>query len=460
VPAPEPTIPGADADAGAAIARAVDRLAALQSYRFTVDIVGRDINLLEPSSMDFGVRGTVDHSGGFAMDGLVGYRMRETNGTDASVSGSSRIVAGRGFLWGTDNVSGVLEPSAASNLETVTVFAPEGLAGRVVVPFAAGYRRVGTEQHEGVATEHFRRSAGGEEAYAAALHFGRDIAADLWIASDGGYLAAARVAGTGSHRDPTTGSVVEDGFLLAFEVTRPNDAGNAVELPAIPVPDPVRPSVPPVDLRLELQVMPSNGTTPTATDLDAIGVALRTRLDVSARPVKVDELGQDRLVVTICGTSDPDGDRRLIGAPGALTVVPLPPDEYGSTASPGRRPLPAVGVAIDPALTSVAPAAGAGLTRAHVDPETGRRGLAFRLGNKATDAFLAYAKAHPGEYVAVVLDGIVLATMPIEGQTAKGSFVFTGDYTEAESRLLARSLYRDPIRFQLRPIGDLEVSSR
>ena len=460
-PPPQPAIANPDADARAAIARAVDALVALRSYAFTVDVVARDINRLEPSSLDFGLRGTVDHTNGFAVDALLGTRMRETNGTGASVSVTDRIVAGQGYVWVTDRISGVLEPAASEAIVAAyALLTPEGFAGRVVVPFAAGYRRVGTERHGGVMTEHYRRSAGGAKAYAAALQFDGDVKADLWIATDGGYLVAARIAGSGSHRDPSTGIEIDDGFLLAFDVTRPNDPANAVELPAIPVPDPVRPSQPPVDLQLEYQVLPSDGTEPTAADLDQIGVTLRTRLDVSVRPVKVDTPGSDRIVVTICGTSDPDGDRRLVAAPGALNVVPLPADEYGSVGAPGRTALPAAGDPIDPALPPVALAGGAGLTTAHVDPTTGRRGLAFRLGNQQTDAFLAHASAHPGEYVAVILDGIVLATVSIEGQTAKGNFVFTGDYTEAESRLLARLLYRSPIPFPLRLTDEIEVQSR
>ncbi len=393
------------------------------------------------------------------MDTLVGTRMREPDGS-AAFSATDRAVVGQGYLWTTDNVSGVLEPSSSqSAVDGIAALAPEGLAGRIVTPFAAGYRRVGTEQHGGVATEHFRRTAGGEKAYADALQFDGDVAADLWIAADGGYLTAARVSGKGSHKDAATGADIDDGFLIAFDITRPDDASNVVQLPVQPVPDPVRPSQPPADLRLEFQVLPSNGTGPTAADLDAIGVAIRTRLDISNRPVKVDVVAPDRLTVTICDTTDPDGDRRLIAAHGALNVIPLPPSTYGSVAKPGGTALPAVGSQIDPTLAPIAPAAGAGLTRSHVDPVTGRRGVAFHLGNPATDAFRAYAAAHPGEYVAVVLDGTVLATLPIEGQTAMGNFVFTGDYTEAETKLLASWLYGDPIAFELHPTGDVEVPS-
>jgi preprotein translocase subunit SecD len=83
--------------------------------------------------------------------------------------------------------------------------------------------------------------------------------------------------------------------------------------------------------------------------------------------------------------------------------------------------------------------------------------VALRLNNKAGAAFQEYAKTHAGEYVAIVLDGVVMATLPIEEQVAKGHFAFTGDYTEAESRLLAQSLYKDPLGFPLLKVRDIEV---
>jgi preprotein translocase subunit SecD len=355
----------------------------------------------------------------------------------------------------------VLEPSSnASVVSSIVLLTPEGLAGRVINPFAGGYRRTGIETHGGMKTVHYRAETGGAQAYAATFRFPGTVTADLWVAAARGELVGARIAGTSSHRDPSSGATVDDGVLIAFEVTDPDSATNVVALPATPVADPVRPTQPPVDLQLEYQVIPSNGANPTRKDLDAIGVALRTRLDVSARPVKVDVVGQDRLLVTVCGTTRPDADRRLIIAPGALTVVPLPAADYGTTTIAGGRALPSIGGSIDPALQPVAPAAGLGLTTAHVDPTTGQRGLAFRLGNQASDAFRTYAAAHPREYVAIVLDGVVLATPSIEGATAKGNFVFTGDYTEAETRLLASYLYRDPLPFELRPTSDVEIPTR
>jgi SecD-like export protein len=457
-PPPQPRIAGGDPASQRAITRAADRLAALRSYQFTVDIVGRDITTLQGTTLDFGVKGTVDRSNGFALDAVMGSRLREANGSAAVSSGGSEIKAGDGYVWGTDNVSGDLEPMRdPMTVDTIQLLTPEGSAARYVVPFAAGYTRVGAERHSGVATQHYRASAKGEAAYAKTMEFDGPLTADVWIAADGGHLVGARVTGHTSHVDPTTNIEVDDGFILAFEISRANDPANAVTLPATPLPDPTRPVHAPVDLLLTYDIAPADGRMPTAQDLDDIGVALRTRLNVYERPIKVDFVGLTQVVVTVCATTTPDADRRLISSAGALTVVPLPRERYGTSTHRGPTPLPAVGSEIDPALKPIAPAGGLGLTTAHVDPATGRRGLAFRLGNKASDAFMAYATTHRGEMVAVVLDGVVLATLPIDARTARGNFVFTGDYTEAESHNLASYLYRDPIPFELRPIEDVEL---
>lgn len=457
-PAPQPTISGGDAASKAAVTRAADALGRLESYRFTLDVVGRDLLTLEASTLDIGVFGTVDQSAGLAIDAVMGSRLREPDGSAAISSGGGRIVAGHAHVWETDNVSEVLEPTRSrATVAAISLITAEGAASRFVVPFAAGYRRVGAVRHAGIATDHYRATTKGESTYAATLHFKGDLTADLWIAADGDYLVGARVAGMATHVDESTGREIDDGFLLAFEVTHVNDPANLVTLPEAPSPDPVRPTEPPVDLLLTYRILPKDGREPTSEELSAIGVALRTRLDVSARPVKVDIVGVNQAIVTVCGTTNPDADRRLIESSGALTVVPLPADRYGTATDPGPVALPSAGSPIDPALPPIAPPAGLSLTTPHVDPTTGRRGLAFRLSNQATEAFAAYAAIHQDEFVAVVMDGMVLATIPIDARTARGHFVFTGDYTEAESRLLASYLYRDPIPFELRPIEDVQI---
>jgi hypothetical protein len=459
-PPPSPTIANSDTDSVRSIAAAAQALIRLPSYRMSVDLIGVNPSDFHPTSLDLGVRGTVRHDGGFAMDALIGTRMREPDNS-AAISGGAQYVAGNGLVWATDNVSEVLEPISDPSLTAFLVLVtPDGLADRAIVPFAGGYRLVGPEMHGGVRTVHYQATKSGVRAYATTFGFPGSLTADLWIASDGGHIVGARIAGTSKRTVPSASAAIEEHVEIGFTITDPDGPANIVELPAIPVPDPVRPTTSPVDLKLQVQVMPSNGTKPTAAEIDEMAVSLRYRLHVSERPVKVDSMGEDRLRVTVCGTTSPDEDRNLVVARGALTAVPLPAADYGTKAAPGPKALPSVGGQIDPALQPVAPAAGNGISRPHVDPVTGQRGLALHLGNAASDAFRAYASAHPGEYVAVVLDGVVLAVLPIEGLTAKGTFVFTGDYTEDEARLLVSWINRNPMPFELRSVDDVEVPSR
>jgi preprotein translocase subunit SecD len=141
-------------------------------------------------------------------------------------------------------------------------------------------------------------------------------------------------------------------------------------------------------------------------------------------------------------------------------VVPLPAGEYGTTTRAGPRSLPAVGETIDQELAPIASAARVGLSRSHVDPATGHRGLAFVLSNQASETFRTYAAAHRDEHVAIVMDGVVLAVLAIDDNVAKGHFAFTGDYTEGEAKLLAGMLYRDPLPFDLEKTDDVEFVSQ
>ena len=349
-----PTIAHPDTGSQAALGSATEQLSALHSFRFSVDIVGRDAWRLEPSALDLALEGTVVHSNGFTMDALVGTLMRETNGSNAAIGASYRVLMGQGYAWSMDNRSGVLEPSSASSIvESMSALAPEGLASRVIMPFATGYKRVGSEMHGGVLTEHYRASPGGVAAYTAALKFAGKITADVWISSDNGYLAAAKITGKGSHADPSSGATIDDAFLVAVEITDPDAATNVVDLPRLPLPDPVRPSGPSVNLQLEYEVMPLDGAIPTAGNVNDIGVSMRVRLDVSYRPIKVDVVKPNRLVVTVCNTTRATTDRRILEANGALTVVPLPASEYGSTATVGVKALPSAGSSIDGALRPI-----------------------------------------------------------------------------------------------------------
>jgi preprotein translocase subunit SecD len=186
---------------------------------------------------------------------------------------------------------------------------------------------------------------------------------------------------------------------------------------------------------------------------------LRVRLDIATRPVRVEVERRYRILVTVCHTTTPEDDRRLLQVGGAVTIVPLPRAQYGSRTSPGPAALPGVGEPVDPALRPLTPAVRLGISRAHVDPGNGRRGVAFRLANEPESVYRAFASGHLGEFVAIVLDGLVMAVLPIEGPTADGVFAFTGDYSEAEARHLAEILQVDPMQASLREIRHVEIPS-
>jgi preprotein translocase subunit SecD len=124
---------------------------------------------------------------------------------------------------------------------------------------------------------------------------------------------------------------------------------------------------------------------------------------------------------------------------------------------PGPAPLPQPGDLLDPSLTPFAPAAGVGLATSHVDPITGRRGVAFVLPGGSQDAFRSFATARPREYVAIVRDGIVLGVNAIEDRIAHGIFTFTGDYTEGEVREMVSSFEAGPQVVDIRLDRVLEV---
>ncbi len=448
-PAPSPAIVHPDATATIALRTAIAGLKALGSYRFVGGMAGRGPDLSQPSSMDFGLSGTLSRTGGLALDAQLATRMREFDNS-AGITAGSRLLFGDGWAWTLSNVSDQMEPTPATSIGPVLeALTPEGLADRLVLPFAGGFRRAGIEVHDGVMSVRYEVTPGGVEAYAAATNLSGKIKANVWVARDGGYLVGFHIEGSGTMPAASAGGASEDGFLFQVDISHVNDRANVITLPALPKPDPPRPAHAPMDLDLVYRVLPEGGKAPTAMDLSEMAVTLRTRLDVGERAVSVQYQLPDRIEVVVCNTTEPGSDRSLVAAPGRLEIVPLPRQQYGAAGSPGPRTLPRPGDSIDPGLPAVAPAARVGLASPHVDPKTGLWGVAFRLGNAADEAFRTYAKAHPGEYVAVVLDGKVLATLELSGPVADGAIAFTGDYTASEARRFASWLYRDPLPFPL-----------
>jgi hypothetical protein len=453
-PVPKPPIADPDRAAGRAISDAIARLDALQSYRFTSGVSGRAyLDLSEPTTLDFGFQALTTPRDRQAIKGVIGTRMREANGNGASVSGGQEVLFGGGWGWGTSNISGVLEPMPLDDLGPLLEIAPAGVLRRHLEPFAAGFRRVGRERHEGVASIHYQATAATRRAIAKLAKFDGNLKADVWIAEDGGWLAGAEISGTAKAVD----DLAPDFVFIQVEVSHPDDPSDVITLPAMPVPEPVRATREPVHLRLTYAVdLGPNGEITSDKERAEMGVTMRRRLDVAHRQVTVDDVPGGRLVVTSCFTTEPDRDRELTSQPGALTVVPLPSDRYGSDASPGPEGLPAVGGTIDPSLPPIAPADRVDAS-VHVDPATGERGVAFRLANAADAVYRPWAEAHANDWIAVVLDGTVLGVQAVRDHVAEGKFAFTGDYTTAETERLRDVLQAGPLAGRLRLVEDVEI---
>jgi hypothetical protein len=452
-PIPQPRIDDPDAAAGRAIRQAIDALDKLGSYRFSTSVTGRNFfDISQATTFDFGMQAKLTQRGRLALDGILGSRIREPDGS-AATSGGWQVLMGDGWAWGMDNVSGVLEPISLERFGPLLDLAPAPMLRRHVLPFAAGFRPVGDERHAGIATTHYRATQATAAEYATLAKLGGKLRADVWIAKAGGWLAGATITGTA----PAPGNPKFTDILdLRVAVEHVDDPADVIKLPAAPVPDPIRPVGPEVHLRLSFRSEVPHGQRPDAKEIDQMGVTLRVRLDVYDRQVDVETLPDGRIVATICFTTEPEEDQRLAQMTGALTVVPLPPGPYGTAAHSGPTALPAPGERIDPSLEPIAPA-GEAHTVSHVDPVTGRRGVAFRLDNKAGDVYREWAKAHADEYVALVFDGVVLGTQAVRDQVADGSFAFTGDYTRAEAERLRDQLRQPPLAYPLVLVDAIEV---
>ena len=204
-PPPQPSIADPDPAVGRAIGDAIARLDELGSYRFTSTVAGRSFwDLREPTTFDFGMQATVTQRDGQALQGLIGSRLREADGSAAVSSGGQAVLFGGGWAWGASNISGVLEPVPLAQLGPFLEIAAGGTLRRHVLPFASGFRQLGRQQHAGIPTIHYRATAATRRAIAMVANFDAELTADVWIAVDGGWLAGAEIWGRSSR--PTSGS--------------------------------------------------------------------------------------------------------------------------------------------------------------------------------------------------------------------------------------------------------------
>ncbi len=246
-PGPSPiAIEGGDPAAAAEVIDATQNLAGLRAYRFELSSTGRVmIELGADRYLDVGARGSLTTAPVTAFDIEAGTRMLES-AFDGATGFSSRYVVigdlGWGIMPGKDAVSMKMTDETLDIVSAV--FMPEGIATRVVAPFADAYVRVGPERHAGVDAIHYRATKAGLKAYESTIKMQGKWSADVWVATDGGYLLAVTIDCTPKPLptpDPKASPGQETptwphdrGFHVRLEVTDADDSAIVIKVPQSP----------------------------------------------------------------------------------------------------------------------------------------------------------------------------------------------------------------------------------
>ena len=215
-------------------------------------------------------------------------------------------------------------------------------------------------------------------------------------------------------------------------------------------------------LQGEYQGITQDGSTPTKETMETVRTIVENRVNATgvAEPI-VQTVGTDRIVVDLPGATEQQEIRQLIGATGRLDFVPLPPDVYGTGTTPGTKPVPGPGEAIDPTLpplfggeqidpSGVAPG---------VDSSTGERVVQFKLRSDGAKLFSDYSSAHVGEFFAIVLDGKVVSAPVIRQAITDGSGQISGTFTTAEQQTLVTTLKYGALPLALKELSFNSISA-
>jgi len=211
VPTPRPEGSGPD------LVDAANALADLDSYRVAVVSVG----LVPATTTDGTVRMSSTTVNGseprvrFSIAGLDGIGDGGVEAIEIGDEAWTRDAAGR---WSKS-------PDGAADFDAAfTGLSPMDLATEFD-GLAAGLQAAGSERKNGIAARHYRIESSSPVATGAGLTSG---AADVWIATHGGYLVAFSVGGDWDVDGDGTATPV----TLRIDITRVNDRANSVQPPA------------------------------------------------------------------------------------------------------------------------------------------------------------------------------------------------------------------------------------
>ncbi len=205
-PAVTSSVAAPSAAADSVVARAVAAFSGLSSYRFDVTMHGGSYAaVLAPH----GMQGTVANSPSFAVEfSYVDLEVIQTQ---------DKIWQKNGARWDLANAD---YPTGKTTFDS---FGPPVLFAHDLTPMAAYYTAVGAETVNGVATTHYTCNPKALGFFSGVYGFKGDatVAADVWVANSGGYVAKFEIKASGT-----------DTFDLTVLISKANDPGNVIHVPA------------------------------------------------------------------------------------------------------------------------------------------------------------------------------------------------------------------------------------
>ncbi len=198
----------------------------------------------------------------------------------------------------------------------------------------------------------------------------------------------------------------------------------------------------------------------TAEQMDAArGVVERRVNGLGVAEPLVQVQGNRRIVIEIPGVTDPDAAIATLQQTGLLEFVIVPPGQNppveGSqvqTYCPNpaavdcgnaTQSAPPAGTVTDTTTagqTYVTLMTGAALSSANVDSSTGTVGISFRLNPQGTTLFATHTTNNVGNYLAIVLDKIVISAPVINSAITGGTGTISGRFDLDSANRLALQL--------------------
>ena len=214
------------------------------------------------------------------------------------------------------------------------------------------------------------------------------------------------------------------------------------------------------------QLTPAVGQQVTEAELDTTATIMRGRLSaMGVTTATVTKVPPNRVSVHVVGDAPIDplpgnvrSVRGYLNTPYRLEFVPLPPETYGTSVAAGSVAVPEPGQGVDGALPALlgggdvdpsGVAAEVDLASSHTDTWA----VTTHFKSEAAATFKSWTGTHINEYLAIAMDGTVLAVSLIGAQIADGAVTIRGGFTETDARWLA-----DMIRIGTLPVPVQEVS--